>query len=462
MKHSHLKPVSKVILVLLSLVLFFVFFAGKDKEVAVEEAVEVTEPTSAVTIDFWHQDWPGGINWMTAYVTKFNNRHENITVNLIPVPFDELFAKLIPSIAQGNEPALMFGYSDWVYGKDVSKLFYPLTPTLFSVSEFKSYIYEAAMIGVIGSDGEVYGLPVATGANAFGFVYHKDLFKKAGIDASKIKSWDDLKAAAKKLTVYNSDGSIKRSGVLFSYTETANSFLDMIQMQGARDKMLNPQSHEWNLNIPEARKAMETFKWFVDNKVYDPQAGSPFTTFPNKIGAMLLIGPWDVGASMTDFPELDVGYFLMPPFPTSGDKLVLGSVISYFDLFTSKRLTGDERNAALLFIKDLMTMPEEYFDIAFYQKPPFWVGAVCNQNYVAELSSRPASEMNSFSMTALDATKTGLPAVNTLDTKIPEPILIRQAIYPEMESVFLGKKSVDKMLNDLTDYLTGQEKALAE
>jgi len=462
MKHARFNLTFKVLLVFLSLALFFVFFAGKEKEAAVEEAVEVTEPASAVTIDFWHQDWPGGINWMTAYIKKFNDRHANITVNLIPVPFDELFTKLIPSVAHGNEPALMFGYSDWVYGKDVSKLFCPLTPTLFSVDEFKNYIYNASMIGVIGSDGEIYGLPVATGANAFGFVYHKDLFKEAGVDASKIKSWDDLKAAAKKLTVYNPDGSIKRSGILFSYTESANAFLDMIQMQGARDKMLDTKSKEWNLNIPEARKAMETFKWFVDNKVYDPESGSPFHTFPNKIGAMLLIGPWDVGASMTDFPELDVGYILMPPFPKGGDKLVLGSVISYFDIFTSKRLTGDERNAALLFIKDLMTAPEEYFDIAFYQKPPFWVGAVCNKGYVADLEKRSSSEMNAFSKTALDATKIGLPAVNTLDTKIPEPILIRQAIYPEMESVFLEKKSIDQMLEYLTSYLTGQEKALAD
>ncbi len=462
MKHSRFSVASKVLLVLLSLTLFFVLFAGKEKEGAGVEAGKVTEPSAKVTIDFWHQDWPGGINWMTAYVKKFNAKHANITVNLIPVAFGELFAKLIPSVAQGNEPALMFGYSDWVYGKDVSKLFMPITPTLFSMDEFKKIIYPAAMIGVVGSDGEAHGLPVATGANAFGFVYHKDLFKKAGVDPTSIKSWDDLKAATKKLTVYNSDGSIKRSGILFSYTESANTLLDMIQMQGARDKLLNPQTHEWNFNIPEAKKAMETFKWFVDNKVYDPHSGDPFTAFPNKLGAMLLIGPWDVGASMTDFPELDVGYILMPPFPEPSNKLVLGSVISYFDLFVSKRLKGDEKNAALIFIKELMTQPQEYFDIAFYQKPPFWVGAVCNQNYIAELESRPADKMNEFSKTALTATKVGLPAVNTLDTKIPEPILIRQAIYPEMESVFLGKKSIDEMLQYLTNYLTGQEKQLAE
>ena len=462
MKLARLKMFYVVLIVVFTMSVSILYASGKEKVSGKVETKGITEPTSKVTLNFWHQDWPGGINWMRTYVGKFNTEHPNIHVNLIPVPFDQLYAKLIPSVAQGNEPALMFGYSDWVYGKDVSKLFYPLTPTLFSIEKFKSYFYKPTLRSVIGSDGQAYGLPIGTGSNGFGFVYHKDLFKKAGIDPKSIKSWDDIKKAAKKLTIYNPDGSIKRSGILFSYTETANAFLDMIQMQGARDKLLNMKTHVWNFNIPEAKRAMELFKWFVDNKVYDPHSGDPFTAFPNKLGAMLLIGPWDVGATMTDFPELDVGYILMPPFPNKNTKLVLGSVVSYFDLFVSKRLTGDKRNAALIFIRDLMQKPAGYFDIAFYHKPPFWVGSVCNKNYISELEKRPSDKMNQYSQTALEVTKVGLPAVNTLDTKISEPVLIRQVLYPAMQSVFLGERSIDEMLGYISSYLTNQEKQLAE
>jgi ABC-type glycerol-3-phosphate transport system substrate-binding protein len=207
---------------------------------------------------------------------------------------------------------------------------------------------------------------------------------------------------------------------------------------------------------------METFKWFVDNKTFDPQSGDYATSFPNKIGAMLLIGPWNVGSVMTQFPELDVGYLLMPPFPTAKDKLVLGSVVSYATYFASKRLKGDKLNGALLLFKEIMTNPAEYADIPFYNKPPFWVGAVCLKKYVDELAKRPASKMNEFSQTALTATQKGLPAINTLETKIPEPILIRQVIHPEMMNVFLGKKTVDEALKYMSDYLTKQEKQMAQ
>jgi ABC-type glycerol-3-phosphate transport system substrate-binding protein len=462
MKHLRIKAIMMLVLILVSLSAVLVLTAGKDKEEAMEGPMEITEPTKKVTLNWWFQDWAGGVGWMNEYVVVFEKNHPNIDLNFIPVPFNDLYAKMIPSIAQGNEPEIMYGYDEWLVGKDASKLFYPLTPTIMSVSEFKDHIYEATLKNVTGSDGNVYGLPFLTGANAFGFVYHKDLFRQAGIDATKIKSWDDLKAAAKKLTKYNADGSIQRSGILFSYTEAANAFLDMIQMQGAGNKMFSLSALEWNFKIPEAKKAMQTFQWFVDNNIYDPKAGDPFTTFPNKLGAMLLIGPWDVGLAMTQFPELEVGYILMPPFPTANTDLVLGSVVSYGSLMISKRVEGDTRNAALIFIRDIMTKPIELYDISFYKKPPFWVGAVCNKKYIKELMSRSGSEMNEFSQTCLTATNKGLPAIKTLETKISEPILIRQVIHPEMENVFLGNKTIDEMLDYITSYLTSQEKQLAE
>src|SRR5262249_44967542 len=45
--------------------------------------------------------------------------------------------------------------------------------------------------------GKLYGVPMHT--SQVGFFYNKDLFAKAGVDASAIKTWDDLLGAVKKL-----------------------------------------------------------------------------------------------------------------------------------------------------------------------------------------------------------------------------------------------------------------------
>ena len=46
-------------------------------------------------------------------------------------------------------------------------------------------------------DGKVYGVPQAI--TEVGFFYNKELFAKAGLDAGKIKTWDDLLGAVKAL-----------------------------------------------------------------------------------------------------------------------------------------------------------------------------------------------------------------------------------------------------------------------
>lgn len=441
----------RVLLMAFLLLMTFSLWAGGEQESA-----------EAVKLDFWFQDWQSGVDWWGDYIAIFEEKHPNVDLNLIPVPFQDLYTKFIPSIAAGNEADIMFGYDEWLIGKDTSKLFAPLTPTIMSTSEFKEYVFTPPLKNVTGSDGNIYGLPGLTGANAFGFTYHKDLFRAAGVDAADIDSWDQLMAASQKLTENNADGTIKQSGMLFTYTEAANALLDMIQMQGARDKVLNPDTDTWNFNIPEAKKAMETFQWFVDNNTFDPQSGDPFQSFPNKLGAMLLIGPWNVGHAMATFPELEVGYIMMPPYPGANDELVLGSVVSYGTYFASKRLKGAKLDGALQLFKDLLNDPAEYCDISFYREPPYWVGAICFRKYVDELESRPPDQMNEFSETALKVTKDGLPAINTLETLISEPILIRQVIHPEMTNVWLGEKSIDEALAYMTDYLTKQEKDLAK
>ena len=46
-------------------------------------------------------------------------------------------------------------------------------------------------------DGKIYGVPYAQSQT--GFFYNKELMAKAGVDGAKIKTWDDLLDAVKKL-----------------------------------------------------------------------------------------------------------------------------------------------------------------------------------------------------------------------------------------------------------------------
>ncbi len=55
----------------------------------------------------------------------------------------------------------------------------------------------AAAVAAFTVNGKVYGLPHTV--SQVGFMYNKELFAKAGVDATKIATWDDLLAAVKQL-----------------------------------------------------------------------------------------------------------------------------------------------------------------------------------------------------------------------------------------------------------------------
>src|SRR5262245_58442838 len=57
--------------------------------------------------------------------------------------------------------------------------------------------FSPAALSLYTIDNKVYGVPMLT--SQVGFFYNKDLFAKAGVDGSAIKSWADLLAAVKKL-----------------------------------------------------------------------------------------------------------------------------------------------------------------------------------------------------------------------------------------------------------------------
>lgn len=417
----------------------------------------IKEPESKVTLELWYQEWAGGQSWQEAWIPKFEEKHPNIKINVTFLPFEELNTKIFPAIAAGNEADLLMFYDEWLLGKDASKLFAPITPQLYSKDEINKVTFESALSRVTGSDGEIYGVPWGTGANAAGILIHKDLFDEAGIDQNSIKTWNDVKEAAKKLTKYKADGKIERSGIVFTYTEAANLFLDIIAEQGAADKMLNVDTGEWNLNIPEAKNSLELLKSFVDDKTFDPTSGDPFTSFPNKLSAMLVIGPWALGAWGDQYPDLKLDYMYMPKYP-GVDKNV-HTVVSWACMAVSKRLEGEKRDAALIYIKEMLENPE-YYDIPF--KNGFWVGVPGSKSYVdnvVKLANEGNAPNRSAEIAAIVASGY-VPSIKLLQTKISEPDLIRTIIFPELQNVFLGQKTVDEALKYLTTTLTTKEKEL--
>jgi len=132
-------------------------------------------------------------------------------------------------------------------------------------------------------DGQLYGLQ--PGANTLAIFYNKDVLAKAGVQPPK--TWDELKAAAKKLT------SGKQYGFAFNATadyEGAWQFLPPMWTNGG---------DETNLKSAQVAEALQLWKDLVDDGSVSKSAvnwkqSDVNDQFIAGKAAMMLNGPWQI------------------------------------------------------------------------------------------------------------------------------------------------------------------------
>ena len=207
-----------------------------------------------------------------------------------------------------------------------SGLWQDLTPYMqssgVSISDFAP-----AAITYTNYGGKQCALPSLT--DAYGLYYNKQMFADAGI-ASPPKTMDELMADAKKLTVKNSDGSIKVAGFVP---------LDQFGAAGCgRPRRVpgmpsgsTPTTRPRSRPIPAGRSAFKWQKQLIDFYGYDNIAKfasgytasefNPSNMFENGKIAMIFDGEWRTAFIGRDVP--DFGYDTVP-FPAA-DPSVYGS-----------------------------------------------------------------------------------------------------------------------------------------
>ena len=128
-------------------------------------------------------------------VTAFEKANPDIKVNLQNVGTNTKQYQSLDNAIQANSGA-----------PDVAQIEYYALPqyaiqgNLLDITDkAKGYedFYTPGTWSSVQWDGKIYALPMDSGPMAF--FYNKDIFDKAGVDATKIKTWDQYYEAAKKI-----------------------------------------------------------------------------------------------------------------------------------------------------------------------------------------------------------------------------------------------------------------------
>jgi multiple sugar transport system substrate-binding protein len=284
-----------------------------------------------VTIDMWTA-WTSKaeIEDFNEVIAAFEEAYPWITVNTVKNVND---TKLLAAINSGTSPDAVLSFSTDNVGKFCATgAWADLTPFVessgFDLSQFPQSV----------SDYTTYAesrcaLPWLT--DAYGLYYNTDMFKKAGITEPP-KTTSQLFDDAKKLTVFNPDGSIKVAGFvpyLGSYY-SGNTMSPFATMYGV--KWYNDDGTT-AVNVDPAWKALaEWQKQFVDFYGYGnlqkfvagqgDEWGSE-NDFQTGRVAMMIDGEWRTSENfLGDPPAVPYGTAPMPVWDENADMYGMGQI----------------------------------------------------------------------------------------------------------------------------------------
>ena len=273
-------------------------------------------------LELWHQDWPPINNTYVAIKGAVEAAQPNVKIKLTPLPYEQLLAKIIPSVAAGNEADIMMVYSSWLVASDIPSLFTPVAPDIMSVDEANALFYQQALSeGLRGEN--LYFLPFLNGMGGSTFTYNTDHLAEKGIDPASIQTWDDLVAAGKELVQWDGDDLV-RAGVAFSPYISSAWVTGIRQLGGS---YFDPESGKFNLTSPEAVQALKNIDDLLKvHKVDDITKEAPSHAnmtgygapdgFPEGKASITNFGSWIVSADPPRPAGLNAGIF---PTPRMGD-----------------------------------------------------------------------------------------------------------------------------------------------
>jgi multiple sugar transport system substrate-binding protein len=283
---------------------------------AVAAQARTTKASGPTKLTVW-VGWSAG-NELVSFkklVKQYDQQHTDVDITVVGGINDN---KIIAALRAGNAPDVVSSFSSQNVGIYCpSGGWIDLAPYL-KKDNINVNIFPAASRYYTQYNGKRCALPLL--ADSYGFYYNKTLFKKAGITKLP-RTFSELTADAKKLTIRNSDGSLKVVGYdpnpTFYHGGAGISVYGTLIGATYFDK-------SGKSNISRDRGWADLFKWqknLIDFYGYDKLvrwqtgAGDEFSSshaFETGKLAMMLDGEWRVSFIKHEHPELQYGTAPMP------------------------------------------------------------------------------------------------------------------------------------------------------
>ena len=237
---------------------------------------------------------PAELTVWNQIVTDFEAANTNITVSVEVSDWDSYWTKLKTLLAAQTPPD-MFAIDAPLYLDYQSQgVLLDLQPYIDANPGMLDGLYPQTLQAYQTPEG-YFGLP--RDFQTIVLFYNKDMFDQAGLAYPNADwTWDDLRAAAKQLTIVDSDGKTTQFGFTFDMWDMEPGYSEAIWSYGG--DMLTADHTKTLLGEPAARQAWQLLydMTFVDKSVPDSNTSGQYggDTFLAKMAAMIPMGHWAV------------------------------------------------------------------------------------------------------------------------------------------------------------------------
>ncbi len=275
--------------------------------------------------------------WTDAYTAL----HPNITFTITEASYDDHFKKLGFALPAGKGPHLFHMHNS--YTDAFMTNLKPYDPAVFPVDDLRED-YTFVDESMYGGNMYYQGLAVMS----CGVFYNKKMWAEAGLTENDIpKTWDELAAAAQKLTKYDENGNVTVAG--FNYNEMSMEYLITAMKYDLGAAMFEADGRTPLFN-DSFRQVVQWLKdLYVEKKAGSVELPMSILSFSQEGSAMTYIGTWFGGWMQANAPDVEYGFFIMP----SAD----GGVPAAYDrsnIEVSPAINGNVTDAEYAVINDFL------------------------------------------------------------------------------------------------------------
>ena len=296
-----------------------------------------------------------------AFFPAYQKAHPNITVQYDALPWNEI-AKVVPlGVQNGNAPDVFQIPLGLTAGQAVSQGWVqPLDDIIPDFANWKKGFPVGSFAnGITDFNGKTYQIPFTTNKRHDLLLYNVDYLKQAGIDPqAKRPTWDEFRAAAKKLT---QQGAGKYYGTIIGGNQTNQweSFVRVLaQIAGAPGSSEGGLSQDTNYKTGEYNFTTDQYLAAIDLLLGMKADGSIFpgssnlnapqarAQMPQGAAGMMLQGVWNIPQWIHDSPTYNFDIADLP-VPNTGTPLPLfsgpggGNALYVFAKSKNGQIAGD-------------------------------------------------------------------------------------------------------------------------